>query len=138
VSAEPNVYAPSVAERCLDALEALGGEATTGQVHALVNASGFPVPHDQVSARLHALAWRMPPGVTRLGQTPGGPLWRLGPPERTEVAEPEARHRGEPAEETFGRLTCCPRCGFLRDALGHVWACLAPGGRLRRRLDGAA
>lgn len=39
--------------------------------------------------------------------------------------------RPEPHPEAPGRLPCCEACGFLQDALGHVWACVAPGGVLR-------
>lgn len=39
--------------------------------------------------------------------------------------------RPEPQPEALGRLPCCEACGFLQDALGHVWACVAPGGRPR-------
>lgn len=39
--------------------------------------------------------------------------------------------RREPQPEAPGRAPCCPLCGFLLDALGHAWACLAPGGRRR-------
>lgn len=48
-----------------------------------------------------------------------------------EPPEPKRKRRESPQAEVFGRLPCCGRCGFPRDALGHVWACLAPGGRLR-------
>jgi hypothetical protein len=39
--------------------------------------------------------------------------------------------RPDPQPEVPGRLPCCETCGFLEDALGHAWACLAPDGRLR-------
>jgi hypothetical protein len=29
------------------------------------------------------------------------------------------------------RSADCDRCGYRRNMLGHVWACVAPGGRLR-------
>lgn len=42
-----------------------------------------------------------------------------------------AMTRPEPQPEVPGRLPRHERCGFLLDAVGHVWACVAPGGRLR-------
>jgi hypothetical protein len=45
--------------------------------------------------------------------------------------EPEPK-QAELLPEAPGRLTRCDDCGYLRGMLGHVWACLAPGGRWRR------
>lgn len=46
--------------------------------------------------------------------------------------EPGPRRRETPQPEVPGRAPLCPVCLHLRDAVGHVWACVAPGGRLRR------
>jgi hypothetical protein len=46
---------------------------------------------------------------------------------------PERKRRESPQAEVPGRAPLCPRCWFLRDTLGHVWACVAPNGRLRKR-----
>jgi len=44
--------------------------------------------------------------------------------------------RPVPQPEAPGRAPCCGECNFLGDTLGHVWACVAPGGRLRRSAAG--
>jgi hypothetical protein len=39
--------------------------------------------------------------------------------------------RAGPQPEAPGRAPLCDECWHLGDALGHAWACVAPGGRLR-------
>jgi hypothetical protein len=46
-------------------------------------------------------------------------------------APPEPKRRDSPQPEVPGRARLCLRCLYLRDALGHIWACVAPNGRLR-------
>jgi hypothetical protein len=41
--------------------------------------------------------------------------------------------RDSPQPEDPARLPRCEECRFLRDALGHFWVCVAPGGRMRRK-----
>lgn len=55
-----------------------------------------------------------------------------------EPPEPERKRRETPQPEVPGRAPLCTECGFLEDALGHVWLCIAPNGRLRYRSRGAA
>lgn len=129
-------FGPSLGERVLDALALLGGTASTLEVHGKVTAGGFEVSRGSVSVKLNELSYRLPPVVTALGGPHDGPgrsrLWRLGPPEAGEDGAETAFPPRETAQpEAHGRLPVHEPCGFLRDSLGHVWACLAPGRRLR-------
>jgi len=47
--------------------------------------------------------------------------------------QPPKGRRHEPQPADFLRLPVCPRCWHLRDSLGHVWTCLYPNGRPRKR-----
>jgi len=60
---------------------------------------------------------------------------QLLPPERvamTPVPEaPAITAVPEPPPAAPVRSADCGRCGYRRNMLGHVWACVAPGGRWR-------
>ena len=137
MTAPPCGYGRSAAERILAALAFLGGQGTTTEVHRVLGEDGgYPVSRNRVTPVLNMLARRTPQPVTRTGKQGAGNgagTWRLGAPGVHGNAAPERKRRHEPQPETPGRAPLCPECLHLLDALGHVWACVAPGGKLRRR-----
>lgn len=67
----------TMGDRCLSALKALGGQATTGQVRAQVEAEWRrPLTTAQVAVALACLSREHPPRVTRHPAAEGGHAWR--------------------------------------------------------------
>jgi hypothetical protein len=132
---ELEVFGPPLRQRILDALELLGGTASTIEVRGKVEAGGFPVPLSRVGTRLHEMGREDPPAVSRVGGrregADGSRLWRLGPPDDVEGdGLPPFPPRDVPQAEEPGRAPL-HSCGYLGDSVGHVWVCVAPNGRLR-------
>ena len=140
---ELEAFVPPLRERILDALALLGGTGSTIEICGKIAALGFPAPLRRVGVRLDEMARQDPPVVSRVGGPRGAPdgsrLWRLGPPDDVEGERlPAFPPREVPQAEEPGRAPLHEPCGFLEDALGHVWICLAPNGRLRYLSRGAA
>lgn len=76
----PRSGQPPMSRRCLDALEALGGEATSAEVREWIEKDwDCLLTANQVTTPLARMASLSPPLVTRVPGPGGGPMarWRL-------------------------------------------------------------